>query len=267
MEFAASCRPLRKSNSKAVATSAISSSWMCKRSPRLLGLFDGDPAYAVGDVFETIHDALEVIVDFRADDEVHGVAGAVLHIEFFDAKVMQAIGTLLKADDFFRDGIEPHRLLAHRTEKRNRIDRQLCGVDDDIAHLRHVGLKAGNLEQDDCLGCLLHLVDGVVQSGNEFFDIAAVEWRDERSSRESQNIARDDVSLIFEVHDSATGVRHARAGVEQFSKGPRAVHKRQRMLVEKAKKAVLSRHQSLEPSQHSPSPPPSGTVMPPVYRI
>src|SRR5580704_7395559 len=77
IELAVSCRPLRRSNASATTIRPISTGRLnrtvmapCARSK----LIDDDRIYLIGDVFETIDDFFEMIVELRADDEAHRVA-------------------------------------------------------------------------------------------------------------------------------------------------------------------------------------------------
>src|SRR5687767_8034371 len=79
IELAASCKPFRKSNSSARTISAISSGRASSCTvARRSGVVDHDAVDLVGDVFERIDDALQVLVDLAFDHEPQRVAAAVV---------------------------------------------------------------------------------------------------------------------------------------------------------------------------------------------
>src|SRR5450631_4389548 len=73
IELAASCNPLRKSNSSATAINPtrIGRPSVASTARPCLYLFDHDTVDLVGDVVEAIGDFLQMVVDLCADDEVH----------------------------------------------------------------------------------------------------------------------------------------------------------------------------------------------------
>src|SRR5436309_2064305 len=75
IELAASCNPLRKSNSSATAINPIriGRPSVASTARPCLYLFDHDTVDLVGDVVEAIGNFLQVIIDFSADDEIHRV--------------------------------------------------------------------------------------------------------------------------------------------------------------------------------------------------
>src|SRR3954468_14946012 len=93
IELAASCNPLRKSNSSATAINPtrIGRPSVASTARPCLYLFDHDTVDLVGNVVEAIRDFLEMVVDFSADDVVHRVGVAVLEEQFFQADVMQIV--------------------------------------------------------------------------------------------------------------------------------------------------------------------------------
>src|SRR6185437_3757541 len=74
IELAASCRPFRRSNSRATATSATSkcSEMAVSAFPRASDVLDQNAVDAVGDILEPVHRPLQMVVDFRPDDERDG---------------------------------------------------------------------------------------------------------------------------------------------------------------------------------------------------
>src|SRR3954470_22397690 len=63
IELAASCRPLRKSNSSATAMRPTSSGQARATSIGLLDVLDDDALDLVGDVVEPVDDLLQMVVD------------------------------------------------------------------------------------------------------------------------------------------------------------------------------------------------------------
>src|SRR5262249_43764128 len=95
IELAASCRPLRKSNSSATAISAISSGNPSAVSivavPAGSHVVDHDALQLVGDVVEPIDDFLEVVVDFVAGNERHRVGGPLGLEQLLQAEIGQIV--------------------------------------------------------------------------------------------------------------------------------------------------------------------------------
>src|SRR6476646_11099610 len=76
--------------------------WRPLRGPALY-LFDHDRVDLIGNVVETIGDFLEMIVDFGADDEIHGVGAAMLEEELLEANVVQIVDRALQLGQFLGD--------------------------------------------------------------------------------------------------------------------------------------------------------------------
>src|ERR1700730_8671320 len=75
IEFAVSCRPLRKSNASAttikpIRTGRLSSTVMalCRSN-----LIDDDRVYFVRDILEAVDNFFQMIVELRADNEFHDI--------------------------------------------------------------------------------------------------------------------------------------------------------------------------------------------------
>src|SRR4029077_9389508 len=93
IELAASCRPLRKSNSSATAISPTRTGNPRAVSTTALAshLLDDDRIDLVGDVVKPVGDLFKVVVDLGADDEVHGVGVAVLEEKLLQPDVVQVV--------------------------------------------------------------------------------------------------------------------------------------------------------------------------------
>ena len=120
-------------------------------------------------------------------------------------------------------------------------------------HLAHLRLEAGDLEQGDGLGGLLHLVDGVVEQADQVLDVAAVERRDEGAPHPQQHVAGDGVGLVLMGDDAAAGFGHTGAAFQQVAQRHGAVHQGAGMAVEQREEFLLARHQGLEKAQHASS--------------
>src|SRR5947209_10586528 len=92
IEFAASCRPLRKSNSKATAIKPISSgrasTMPSMRAAPRSNVVDHDAVDLVGDVVEAIDHRLEMIIDLVADHIGPGIAVPVPPVKLLAAGVV-----------------------------------------------------------------------------------------------------------------------------------------------------------------------------------
>jgi hypothetical protein len=92
IEFAASCRPLRKSNASATITSAIrtgraSATASMSRSHVL----DHDAADFIADVVEAIDHLFKMVIDLDSDEERHRVRGLVGAVELPQPRVVQLL--------------------------------------------------------------------------------------------------------------------------------------------------------------------------------
>src|SRR4051794_21854611 len=101
IEFAASCKPLRKSKASAVAMSPIRTGRFSARSivSVRLQMVDDERVDLVGDILQAIDDFLEMIVDLGADAEVHPARGIrpVGEVKRLAPVVVQLVGTLFDA--------------------------------------------------------------------------------------------------------------------------------------------------------------------------
>ena len=99
IELAASCSPLRKSNSSATAIrirpESEDQAWHPRDGPALY-LFDHDAIDLIGDVVEAVGDLFEMLVDLGADDEIHRVAVAMLEKQFLQPDVVEIVDAALQ---------------------------------------------------------------------------------------------------------------------------------------------------------------------------
>src|SRR5882672_7611342 len=128
MEFAASCRPLRKSNSSPSAAKSMGRS----------DVLDHHALKLISNVVKPVDDFLEVIVDLLCGEEPHRIAAVPLEQRPY-AEVMKIVGASFDLRNLFRDGIDLPGLLADRTEQRDRLLDQQRAFDDGIAYLLHFG--------------------------------------------------------------------------------------------------------------------------------
>src|SRR6202012_93961 len=96
MELAASCRPFRKSNSRATATRNHSVIVPVEIASIGLEMLEQDAADAVGDVLEAVDHLLQVVVEIGADDEVHRPVLALLE-QGLHAGVVDLVRSVLDA--------------------------------------------------------------------------------------------------------------------------------------------------------------------------
>src|ERR1700687_2126631 len=97
IEFAVSCKPLRKPNAgappiKPIRTGRLSSVVMALRRSKLI---DDDRAYFVRDVLKTVDNFFQMIVELRSDDECHDIVWPVGDKKCLDALIADLIGVLL----------------------------------------------------------------------------------------------------------------------------------------------------------------------------
>src|ERR1700760_2916751 len=178
IEFAASCSPLRKSNSSATPIRMVRTGRPSAISTAL-HLFDHDRADLVGDVIEAVGDLFQVVVDLGADNKVHGVGAAMLEEQLLEPDIVEIIDAAFELGQLFGDRIQLSHILADRLQQRQRAYDKVRAVHQQRSNLAHRRLEDTDLEQDDGLGGLLHLIDGVVHRCDQVLDIAAVERGDE----------------------------------------------------------------------------------------
>src|SRR4051812_26080132 len=113
IEFAASCRPLRKSKSSATAmrpTRRGRPSVASMVSGRRSDVLDHDGADLVRHVLEAVDHLLEAAVDLVADHEGHGVRVPVRAKQRPAAVVVQVVGAALEMRDLLADLAQPGRV-------------------------------------------------------------------------------------------------------------------------------------------------------------
>src|SRR3954469_12262506 len=97
IEFAASCRPFRKSNASATAISTIRSRPGPETSiRRALEVLDQHAADLAGHVFEAVDPLFQVIVDLGADDVGHRVLARRALVERLDTGVVEGVGLVFE---------------------------------------------------------------------------------------------------------------------------------------------------------------------------
>src|SRR4051794_28251369 len=97
IEFAASCRPFRKSNASATPMRAMSSRPGPVKSTRDLKVLDQHAADLVGHVLEPVDDLFEVVVDLRAHDVGHRIRPRRAAVEGAQAVVVEVVRLVLEA--------------------------------------------------------------------------------------------------------------------------------------------------------------------------
>src|SRR6266436_4056133 len=250
MEFAASCRPLRKSNSRATAISPTrTGSPSAAKSMGRSYVLDHHALKLIGNVVKPVDDFLEVIIDLLCGEEPHRVTAVPLEKRPY-AEVMKIVGASFDLRNLFRDGIDLPRLLADRTEQRDRLLDQQRAFDDGVAHLFHFARKGANVEQHHGFRGFLHLVDGIVHRGDEILDGAAVEGRDEAAPHRGQDVAGDVVGIVLPIHYELVVFGDDIAALQQRTQGVGAGHDDVRMFGKQFEEPVIPRQQGLEPTQH-----------------
>src|SRR5436305_5593169 len=149
IELAASCSPLRKSNSSATAIRPTRIGRLKEASTAgpALYLLDDDAVDFVGDVIEAIGDLFKMVVDFGADDVIHGVGVAVLEEQFLQADVVQVIDPALELAEFLGDRGKQSDIFAHRFHQRQRPADQIGALDQQRTDFAHRRLEGPHLEQ------------------------------------------------------------------------------------------------------------------------
>ncbi len=102
MEFAASCRPFRKSKNSATPIRPTRSG---KGEGQIhpLNVLDHDAADLVGDVLEAVDHLLQLAIEFAAElIQRHGVGPAMRWNSRLRPGVVQSVGALLDLGDLFR---------------------------------------------------------------------------------------------------------------------------------------------------------------------
>src|ERR1700747_733623 len=166
---------------------------------------------------------------------------------------MKVIRLLFEANHLFGQAVEASGFAAERTQKRNRVHHQVCRLNDDLAHLLHVGLKTAQLEQSNELRGLVHLVDGIVHRRDQVFDVAPVEGSYERFSQRGHDLTRYLVCFVLASCYLPATAQHIVISLQQ---GPERLSGSKRypsMASGEVEDSLLFRHQSPNPAQHDAS--------------
>src|SRR6266567_2116046 len=243
-EFAASWKPLRKSNARASAINPTSSGRasvaVCIVAvPRRSHVIEDDAVDLVGYVVEAVDHFFQMVVDLVADDERHRIGSRVGAVELPQAAVVNVVGAALDLGDALGDAAEAGGLGADRAEQRHRLLDQAGRLDDRIAHLPHLRRERAHLEQDDGLGGGLHLVDGVVHR------------RDEGAAYRDQHFAGDLVGLPLALHHDSAMRLDGFAAVEHGAQRLGAGTDEMRVPLEHVEEALFPRQQRVKPAQHA----------------
>src|SRR5580698_7444387 len=126
IELAASCNPLRKSNSSATAINPIRTGRpsMASTARSCLYLFDDDTVDLVGNVVEAVGDFLQMVVDLGADDEIHRVGVAVLEEQLLEADVVEIVDPAFQLGHFLGDRGQHRDIVADRLHQRRSEERR-----------------------------------------------------------------------------------------------------------------------------------------------
>src|SRR4051812_14760764 len=253
IELAASCSPFRKSNSSATAMSPNRTgrpSAVSKTESPALNLFDHDRVDLVGDVVEAIRHLLQMVIDLRADDEVHRIRIAMLEKQLLQADVVEIVHAPFKLGHLLGDLGQQRHVLPDRLQQRQRPSDEIGAFDQQRSHFPHRGFEGSDLEQDHGLRGLLHLVDGVVHRGDQILDVAAIERRDEGAADRGQHLAGDIVGVVLELVDALEIDQGFLPASQNALDRVRALHDRLGVAGEKLEKTVLLREKSTKTIQH-----------------
>jgi hypothetical protein len=105
-------------------------------------------------------------------------------------------------------------------QERNCLLEELRRFHDRVTHFLHLRGECGDIEQNYCLGRLLHLVDRVIHGGDQVTDAAAVERRNESAVHGDEHLARRIVGVVLAIHyrfavgrDGFTAFHHCAQGL------------------------------------------------------
>jgi len=123
-------------------------------------------------------------------------------------------------------------------------------LQDDLAHLLHARLKSAHFECHNCLGGLIHLVDGIVHRRDEILNVGAVEWRDEGTANSDQNLPGYLVGFRFALENLFATRLDLIAAAQQSAKRFGTGDNDGRVLFKKLEEALFARHERLKPAKH-----------------
>src|SRR5579859_131142 len=158
IELAASCRPLRKSNSNATAINPTRTGKPSAASTIVgpaLYLFDHDAADLVGHIVEAIRHLLKVIVDFGPDNEIHCTSVTVFQEQLFQTDVVEIVDAPLQLGELFRDGCQQCHVASDRLQQWQCAADELGTLDKKCSDLAHRRLESAHLKQHHGLRRLL----------------------------------------------------------------------------------------------------------------
>ncbi len=213
-------------------------------------LFDHDAVDLVGDVVEAVRNLFEMLVDLGADDEIHGVGVAMLEKQFLQPDIVEVVDAALQLADLLGDRRQHRDVVADRLHQRQCAADQIGALDNQRSDFAHRRLEGADLEQNDGLGGLLHLVDGIVHRGDQVLDVAAVERGDEGAADRGQHLAGDIVGVVFELIDALAEHRRLVAAAQHVLQRQRALHDGLGMAGKQVEKPLFLGQEIAKPAQH-----------------
>ncbi len=158
---------------------------------------------------------------------------------------MQLVRLILDTDNFRRERIQPARVVTDRLQQRQGFQDQRGGLDDDLGHLLHLRLEAADLEKQDRLPGLVHLIDSIVHAADQILDVGSVERRDEGSAHGGQHLPGDLVRPGLVLEDALAILLDPVAALEQAAQRLGARHDLVAVPHEQVEEALLPGHQHL----------------------
>ena len=101
-------------------------------------MLDDDALNLVGDVIESVHRILQMLVDLAAANELERVPAFDLLIEQFQAAVVGVVGVPFDARDLQADLVQRRGVLPTSASIETPRDAQFGAFDDRVGHFAHV---------------------------------------------------------------------------------------------------------------------------------
>src|SRR6266851_5724742 len=197
MEFAASWKPLRKSNVSATRMMTTTAVKDVDKGGGASGVLDDDGAEDVGELLAFVASVLQSLVDLFPLHDLDRSLAVPAPEQVGDHAEVDGIGVVLELGDA-DDGLVDLLLVGEVPHHPRGLVDLLHHGHDDLRELAQGLRRLRDLEEDEVLGHAFHVVEDVVEVGGDGADVFAVEGRDEGRVEGVEDVAGDEVAVVLE---------------------------------------------------------------------
>src|SRR6185369_3745988 len=247
MEFAASWKPLRKSNVRATRMMMTTKVKDVDKIGPASGVLDDDVAEDVGEFLAFVAGVLQSLVDLLPLQDLDRRLAAAFLEEVRDHAEVDGVRLVLEHRDA-HDRVLDLLLVGQVPDHARRLVDLLHHGHEDLRELAQRLRGVLELEEDQVLGDPFHVVEDVVEVGGDGADVLAVERGDEGRIEGVEDVARDDVPVVLEgleLRYPGFPVVQARA-LRDLEEEPGRAQEVLGILVEELVKPLLLGHEELD---------------------